>query len=200
MTVQAKATVLPPSSAAALRAIRALLLAHASHAQLDVNAVELRVCSPNSFAGDAPLRVFGNLSTSRPALVSGIFFTPSPRGKKRRKSDRRAAQRLSDQRKLLLPDQRLAAGDLASHLVVRHRIDEGQISDEEVESDSSAGQDGNVMQSLAGGKLSAPDGSIFAFPSWAKVFIDEPAEASTGLVHRGARIQPLLFQMKHCCE
>ena len=50
---------------------------------------------------------------------------------------------------MLIPDVRIAAGDLASHLSLREGAAERE------------------------GSLPAPDGSLVAFPSWARAFIDD---------------------------
>ena len=60
-----------------------------------------------------------------------------------------AAAARSQRRRLLIPDVRIAAGDLASHLSLREGAAERE------------------------GSLPAPDGSLVAFPSWARAFIDD---------------------------
>lgn len=94
----------------------------------------------------------------------------------------------SSQRRLLLPDERIAAGDLASHIVMRHR-------------DMQGGRLPATQSTInaASGEFAAPDGSIFIFSPWARAFVDDiaPTTSTEGSTRGGChgQVSPLLFEV-----
>ena len=207
--------------AAWLHPIIAIVQAHAAHVELATSVVNVTVCafSPTEMA-TAVSGPVGALPHAAPhALAAGLFFPPSPfvsaisaegADEEKERCDASATAERSSQRQLVLTDERIAAGDLASHIAMRHRdaqggrmpqVDHGQQQKQQQQQQQQQQQrieDNEALHPLesqplvngAGGGLAAPDGSIFTFSPWARPFVDEvipSAEAQDATASSGCQ-------------